>query len=488
MSQNLKKRIVSGVFWQVLEKLGSHTLNFLVTIILVRLLAPDEFGMVFVMMGIVEFGNICMDLGFSSAIIQKKDLDDLDCCSVFWGVLLLSCAVYAVLYFTIPFLGKYYDFPMAEYLRVLSLLIIIRSFALIQGALLVKRMLFHFNFKINMIALVCSGSASIFLAYNGFGIWALVIQKLIHAFVVMILQWWYVRWIPALYFNFERLKKLFSFGGKIFTADILAGSYNALNSAFFGAFFKLSDIGYNGRGNSIPAQAMQIVNGGIDNVMFSAFSEMQNDVEKKKIIMRNALECTMFVLIPMMALLFVFAPQITVLLFTEKWLPSVYFMRLACVASVFWPLYSLNYRITSASGKSNIVLSLEILKKLQRIIVIAVVWRLGYYVTVTTMTALLFIEYIENCYPTNKIIQYSCLKQIKDIIPSLTCSVVAGCAGYLTGKLFSECNVILLLCAGGVVFSLCYIALMFLYNQIPEQIIILIKSVITKIKMRNYVD
>lgn len=217
MADSLKQKIISGVFWQGLERIGSQGISFLVAVILARLLMPEEFGVVAIITVFIGFCGVFVDSGFSTALIQKKELRESDCSSVFYINIVMALVLYGILFWSAPAIADFYEkADIAEYLRVLSLVLVIRSLSLVQGTLLIKQMLFYLNFRISWCALMISGAVGIAMAYCGYGVWAQVTQQLVMAGVTCIMQWWLIQWRPHRIFDGEAIRGSFGFGWKMF--------------------------------------------------------------------------------------------------------------------------------------------------------------------------------------------------------------------------------------------------------------------------------
>ena len=222
---SLKQKRLSGVFWQGLERVGSQGISFIVTIILARLLAPEEFGIIAIMMVFITLCNVFVDSGFSTALIQKIDAIEADYCSVFYINIAMALILFFILYIISPAIASFYKTPsISLYMRILSIVLFIRSFSLIQNTLLRKRMLVHLSFRISWIALIISGTIGIVMAYQGYGVWALIAQQISCASVTAIMQWLLVRWRPQWIFDWKRIKSLYRFGWKMFFSSSTVSS------------------------------------------------------------------------------------------------------------------------------------------------------------------------------------------------------------------------------------------------------------------------
>ena len=465
---NIKEKILHGVFWQGLERVGSYGIGFIVSIILARRLSPEEFGVIAIMMVFITLANVFIDSGFGTALIQKKDMEELDCCSVFFINILMGVIIYGVLFLAAPLIAKFYKTEgLTLYLHVFSLVIVIRSFSLVQNALLRKRMLFHLSFRISWGALIISGIIGIGMAYSGCGVWSLIAQQLANALVTVILQWYWVKWRPQWLFDWERTKVLFNFGWKIFCSSFLDTLYNDIHSLVIGKIADLEMLSYYDRGKQYPQYGMNIINSTVGTVLLPAFSELQDDRTKMKELAVRGLKTIMFIVAPALAFLFVFAETITILLLTEKWLPSVIFIRLCCITFFFFPFHTTNLQVITACGRSDVFLILEIIKKIQGILVIAITYRFGVVTMVAAGAAMGFVGMIENAWYNRKLIDYAPWQQLWDIAPITMITILVSVISYFITVPIH--NIWLKLIIGIISFGMLYFVSTYITHTIPKK-------------------
>ena len=479
MLNTIKQKTVKGVFWQGLERVGSYGIGFIVSVILARRLSPEEFGVIAIMMVFIALSNVFIDSGFSTALIQKKDMEQADCCSVFYINIVMSLVLYGILYLASPFIAEFYEMKeLTLYLHVFSLVLIIRSFSLVQNALLRKRMLFHLSFRISWISLIVSGAMGIIMAYSGCGVWSLIVQQITNAVITVIMQWFWVKWSPQWLFDWQRTKELFSFGWKMFCSSFIDTLYNDIYSIVIGKISDLEMLSYYDRGKQYPKYGMDIINSTIGSVLLPAFSELQDDRRKMKELAQRGLKNIMFVVTPALAFLFVFADSITIILLTEKWLPSVIFIRLCCITFFFWPFHTTNLQIITACGRSDVFLILEIIKKIQAIFIIAITYRFGVETMVATGAAMGLVGMVENAWYNRKLIDYAPWQQLWDIAPILGITVFVSTTSYFTTV--SIHNIWTKLICGTVSFGTLYFISTCVTHALPHEIEQLIKEKVIK--------
>ena len=467
---NLKKKIISGVFWQGLEKVGSQGISFVISVVLARLLAPKDFGVIALMMVFITLCNVVVDSGFSGALIQKKDATQADFCSVFFINIGLGVFLYAVMFFAAPWIARFYDSPeLTRYLRFSSLALVITSFSRVQQAFLNKNMLFHLSFRINWIALLVSGTTGVVMAYRGFGVWALIAQQLCNATVQCLLLWLLVKWRPMWLFDWSRAKSLFQFGWKFLASSFLDTLYNDIYSVVIGKIADLKALSFYKTGKTIPALGMGVINTTVGNVLFPAFSQLQDDRPKMRELAKRGLQNIMFLVIPALTLLFVLAEPLVRILLTDKWLPCVIYLQLCCITFFYWPLHTTNLQIISACGRSDVFLILEIIKKVQGVLVIVLTYRYGVVTMVAAGAAMGIVNFFENAWFNRKLINYPPWRQLWDILPLLLVAVVAG-GGVFFGIRFIASPWVKLF-GGGCAFAVLYVVGAMLLGKIPGDIL-----------------
>jgi len=469
---SLKDKILSGVFWQGLERVGSQGIGFVISIILARLLEPAQFGVIAIMTVFISLSSVFVDSGFGSALVQKKDMTEADCCSVFYINIGMALLLYAVLFFCAPWIAEFYEEQsISVYLRVLALVLIIRSFSMVQGAMLIKKMLFHLSFRISWVALIISGITGTVMAYCGYGVWALIAQQLVSALTTCALQWYWIKWRPQLLFSIERAKGLFQFGWKLFCSAFLDTLYNDIYSIVIGKIADLTMLSYYNRGKTIPNLGMGIINSTIGSVMFPAFAEIQNDREKMRLLAKRGLKNIMFAVIPALCLLFILADPLVRILFTEKWLPCVIFLKLSCVMFFFWPFHTMNLQIIIACGRSDVFLILEIIKKIQAVLVILLTYRYGVVTMVAAGAFMGLISMIENSWYNRKLVGYAPWQQLWDVGALVVVALIS--TAIVWGTVYLIHNSWAKLLIGGFEFAIVYMSLSLIAKQIPEDIIML---------------
>lgn len=423
MSNNL----VQGLVWKLLERFGVQGISFLLQIILARILSPDDYGVLSIMIIFTTLANVFIQTGFNTALIQNKDVREEDYSSVFWISIIIAFIMYFLLFNIAPIIGRFYNMPsIVTPFRVLSLILFPGALNSIQLAKVSKELDFRQVFISNIGAILISGFIGITLANIGLGVWALVFQNLFNIIIACFVMHFTVGWKPKLICNFRRVKTLLSFGWKILLSSLIDTLYQDLSSLVIGKKYSSSMLGYYNRGKQFPQFLIGAINGALQSVMLPAMSKQQDNRIQVKSLMRISIMLSSFIIFPMMAGLAGVADSLVSLLLTDKWLPCVPFMQIFCFSLAFYPVHSCNLQAINAMGRSDIFLKLEIIKKGIGILLLAISIFCFTSPIAIAMTGVItsLIGCFINAYPNKILIGYSYHEQFKDIIPSFILSLI----------------------------------------------------------------
>lgn len=420
-----KKKIFSGVIWRFLERCGAQLVSFVVSIVLARMLMPEEYGVIAILLVFIELMQVFVDCGFGNALVQKKNADEIDFSTVFYFNIVMCLIIYAILFVSAPAVAWFYkNSQFAILLRVLGLLVIVSGVKSIQQAYVSKHMLFKRFFFSTLIGTCLAAIVGIYLAVIGAGVWALVIQQLVNVCVDTIVLWITVKWRPTRDFSLKRLKELFAYGSKFLFSSLLDTGCRNLRQLIIGKMYNSSSLAYYNKGNNWPNLIAANINTAIDSVLLPAMSVKQDQVDELKNLTKKSLKMSCYVVFPLMMGLFSVAKPLTTILLTDKWLPSVVYMRIFCVSYMFYPIHTTNLNAIKAIGRSDLFLKLEIIKKV--VSITALLFSMRYGVLCIAVTALgvdILSSYI-NAYYNKKLINYSYWEQLRDISDSLIVSFV----------------------------------------------------------------
>jgi teichuronic acid exporter len=430
-NQYIKSKVLSSLFWKLMERGGTQGVQFLVQILLARLLVPEQFGIIAIVTVFINLAHVFVQSGFNTALIQKKDADEVDFSSIFYISLGIAGILYILMYISAPYIASFYDeVILTPVLRALSFTLFAGAFNSIQNAFVSRNLLFKKLFKSSLGAVLISGALGIIAAYQGLGIWALVIQQLANQVSISIIMWFTVRWRPKLIFSFSRVRVLFSFGWKLLASSLLNVLYMDIRTLIIGRMYTHSTLGYYNRGQQFPKVIVSNIDGSIQSVMLPTLSVHQDNKKRVKEMMRRAIVTSSFLIFPMMIGMAVVAEPLVKIVLTDKWLPAVPFLQIFCISYALVPIHTANLQAINAMGRSDIFLKLQIIKKLFGLMILGVSLPFGVYAIAIGQVISGIISSFVNAYPNKKLLDYSYIEQWNDIMPSLLLSLVMGVVVY----------------------------------------------------------
>ena len=427
MEKISNKSVISNFFWRFAERCGAQIIQFIVSIVLARILAPEAYGTIALVLVFSQILQVFVDSGLGNALIQKKDADDLDFSSVFWFNVVWCLVLYAAMFFCAPLISRFYhDESLTAIVRVLCLMVVVSGLKNVQQAYVSRTMQFKRFFWATLGGTVASAFAGISLALLGGGVWALVAQKLVNLLIDTTVLWFTVRWRPKFIFSFRRLKGLFSYGWKLLVSALIDTVYNNLRQLIIGKFYTRQDLAFYNQGEQFPKIIVTNINASIDSVLLPAMSKVQDDPVRVKQMTRRAIKTSTYIMAPLMMGLAFCANTVVSLILTDKWLPCVPFLQIFCVTYMFYPIHTANLNAIKAMGRSDLFLILEIIKKIVGFSVIfATIW-FGVLVMAYGMIVVSVVSQIINSWPNKKLMNYSYFEQLKDILPGILLAVFTG--------------------------------------------------------------
>ncbi len=436
MADDLHQKTVHALVWSFLESVAQRGVQFVIGIVLARLLFPEQFGLIGMLTIFIAVIRTFLDSGFGAALIQKREITQTDTCSIFYFNILVGLAAAGFLCMAAPWIAAFYKQPvLTPMTRALSLTIVINSFGLIQNTVLTRQINFKTLTKANLIAGALSGVTGVTLAALGFGVWSLVVQQVSAALFLTISLWSFSPWRPALIFSFHALREMFGFGSRLLFSGILNQIFDNIYLLVIGKFFSASDLGFFTRAKTLNDLPSQTLSGIVGRVTFPVFSTIQDDRARLKRGLKKALTALVLVNFPMMLGLAIIARPLVLVLLTEKWLPCVPYLQLLCVAGLLFPLHLMNLNVLQAMGRSDLFLRLEIIKKVMIGINIAITWRWGISAMIYGMIVSSVIGYYLNSYYNGILISYPIKEQVLDLFPYLIVAVLMGSGVYAAGLL-----------------------------------------------------
>jgi teichuronic acid exporter len=428
-SSDLRQKATSGVFWSAVERFGQQAVAFIIQLILARLLAPEEFGLIAMVAVFIAISGVLIDAGFSRALIQRKEVTDSDLSTVFYFNLAVSVLMAAALYAVAPTIADFYSQnELMSVLRVLSLGLVISAFGAVHRTILERNLQFKKIFWVSFPSTILSGGIGLALAFNGYGVWALVAQMLAVRMIGVTFLWFQSGWRPALVFDSSSLREMLPYGSRLAFSSFLDQGFQNLYVLVIGRAFSAVEVGFFQRARAFQKLPVQNLNGILGRVAFPLFASVQDDPDRLRRAMCKAIQMGCLFLFPTMALLAVSAEPAVLLLIGEKWLPCVPYLQWLCAAGALYPLHSMNLNFLTATGRSDLFLRLEIIKKVLTVGNIALTFRFGIQVMIYGMIVTSFLSLLINTFYTKKLLNYGLCQQIKDLrsVLFLTVAVFLG--------------------------------------------------------------
>lgn len=428
--------VIKNFFWRFAERCGAQFVTFIVSIVLARILMPEDYGQIALITVFTTIMQVFVDSGLGSALIQKKDADDLDFSSVFYFNFAVCLGLYGVMFIAAPFIATFYsDSSLTPIVRVISLTIVISGVKGIQQSYVSRNMLFKRFFYATLGGTIFSAFLGIGLAYMGFGVWAIVVQQLSNTAIDTLILWLTVKWRPKKMFSWERLKGLLSFGWKLLASALLDTVYNNLRSLIIGKLYSSADLAYYNQGRQFPNVVVSNINSSIDSVLLPTMSNAQDDSARVKAMTRRAIKTSTYIMAPLMMGLAFCAEPVVRLVLTDKWLPCVPFLRIFCITYMFYPIHTANLNAIKAMGRSDLFLKLEIIKKIVGMVLLLTTMWFGVMAMAYSLFISTLLSMIINSWPNRRLLNYAYLEQMKDILPGIALAVFMGCCVYMVGLL-----------------------------------------------------
>ena len=448
MVESLKNKTVKGTVWSTLERFSVQGIQFVVMIIMARLLTPEDYGLVGMLAIFIAVSQSLIDSGFSQALIRKQDRSEVDNSTVFYFNIGVGIVLYFILFFSAPLIADFYKEPqLVPITRAIGLSLVFNSLVVVQRALLTIKLDFKTQAKASATGAIVSGILGIWMAYSGFGVWAIVWQQLSNLAVITILLWILSHWKPIWAYSWTSFKELFGFGSKLLASGLLDTLYRNLYLIVIGKVFKASDLGYYTRAHQFTDFASSNVTGILQRVTYPVLCTIQDDDARLADVYRRLLKTSAFIIFPLMMGLAAVARPMILSFLTEKWLFSAVIIEVLCFSQMWYPVHAINLNLLQVKGRSDLFLRLEIIKKILGVSMLCITLPLGLIPMCWGMMANSIIALIINTHYTGKLISLGFLAQMKDLLPTLLLSLGVGAVVYFTVSLITM-NSWALLCLG----------------------------------------
>jgi O-antigen/teichoic acid export membrane protein len=448
---DIKHKAISGFFWQFGQKILSQGIQFVISVILARLLMPEEFGLVALTTIFINVAMVCANSGLGASLIQAKEVDEVDFNTAFFAGFGISVIIYGIIFFVAPYAADWYEKEELTWiLRTLGLTILLSSLNSVQNAIVYRNLELKRLFKATIAGVCVSAAVGVLLAFYGFGVWALVFSSVSNQVTNILTMNLIIKWRPKCQFSIQRLKKLYSFGINIMATEFMGTFFNELRGFFIGSKYSVSDLAFYNRGNVIPSILSNNITGTMCNVLFPSMSKYQDDKETVKRMMRTSIKVCSFFVMPLMFFLFSVSDKVVLVLYSEKWTAAIPFMQVLCLKCVFSIVGGINIQAVKALGKSNVLLKLEFIKKPLYLGAILYAMTISPLAICIANTVYDFVGMMINILPNRKFLNYTYKEQFKDVVPYLLLSVamvvVAIGVGHFIDNIYVALAVQLIVC------------------------------------------
>lgn len=478
MSQSLKRQAFVGVGWNAIGRFTTQGVSFILQIILARLLSPSDYGIIAMMAIFLQVAAVFVDSGFGKALVQKKNCDEKDFSTVFYYNLAVAIGVYAILFVIAPLVARFYELDiLTKVMRVASLVVIFNALSIVQRTKLEKRIDFKSQTIVNFTSALLSGFAGVIMAYYGFGVWALCCQSILNSLIQLVVFYFFVRWRPTFVFSKESFHEMFSFGSKILVSSIISVIYSNLYTIVIGKKFSSKDLGFYSRADHFAIFPSSNIGNIISSVAYPTLSKIQDNNDKLRFAYRKIIRYSSFIIFPLMVGLAVVADPFIRVLLGDKWAEAIPFLQILCFVYMWDHLSSLNLNILYVKGKSNMVLKLEVIKKINAVIILFASIPFGIIVMCWGRVLYDIIAFYLNTVYTKKLIGLSFWQQVMDFLPYLGLSLGMGGLVFLLCAILPTspvCSLIIGLLIGAIVYICCSLIL---FGEIREEANILLRKI-----------
>lgn len=435
------KKIVSGVFWSFSERIVAQLVSFVVSIVLARMLMPEDYGEIAILLIFISIADVFVSNGFGTALIQDKNADKNDFSTIFYCSLSVSLIIYIVLFFSAPLISSFYNKEsLTIFMRVLALRIPISSYNTIQRAYISRNMMFQKFFYVTLIGTVISAIVGIAMAYNGFGAWSLIAQYLTNTVIDSISLTFIVDWRPELVFVPKRAKELMSFGGKVLAAELIGTTFDQIQSFVISKVFSPADLAYYNKGNQIPNMISSNINNSVMTVLFPAIANNNDDYCEVKKLTKKSIRVMAYVVFPLMIGLSLVSKEVIIILLTDKWATSISLMSILSIAVLFSLVGNTGLQTMKAVGRSDILLKIEAIKKPVLLLCLSIGVQFGVMGVAISYCLYNVYAMIINFGVMGKIIGYNITEQVTDILDIFKISIIMGASVFCINFLKIESN------------------------------------------------
>lgn len=459
MSENLKAKTAKGIGWGFTDNVLSSGITAVANIILARILSPGDFGLIGMTAIFMTLSTSLVDSGFTGALTRKKDAGKADFDTVFHFNLAVSLLLYAVLYFTAPLIAAFFNEDiLVPIIRILGIALIVNAFGIVQKVILVRRLDFRTQAIISLISSLTAGTVAVVMAFMGYGVWSLVALQVLKPAVNSLMLWVFSKWHPGLSFSGKSFREMFSFGGRLLVTSIVSTLWSEMYSIIIGKMYSKSVLGQFSRADKVKGMVTSNVSMVIQRVSYPVLASIQDETQRQVTVYRKVLKTTVLISFTAVLGLWAVAGPFMQTVFGGQWLPSVEYLRILCFSGLFLPIMICSANVINADGRSDITLFLEILKTVLGLVPVVFGILFSVEALLWSMAGVSAILFLVHAYYVSKVIPYSVVMQVKDILPIFAVSAVMAFTVSLMNMLNLPCLLLLILqvLAGGIITVLIY--------------------------------
>lgn len=461
-NEDLKKKTIFGIVWNGLGNAGSSLISFVSNIVLARLLLPSDFGCIAMLYVFMALSNTFINAGFGSALIQKKNPTREDYNTVFYWNIIVALLLYFVLFFSSPAIARFYEMPLlSDVLKVHAIALITSSFGIIQRTQLAKSLKFKDISKSMLISISCGTVTAITMAFCGFGVWSLVASNLVHSVVSVLILWRFSPWRPQWCFSFNSFKELFAFGGVLALVGIINTLYGNIQAMIIGKKFSATDVGYFNQAKRLEFVPSDTVTMVVDQVTFPVFSKIRDDAARFVAGIRTNVKAVSYLNFALYVLLIIIAYPLIHFIYGDKWDAAVPYFQILCLAGMVYSLDQINLNVVKSLGKGSLYFLTQIITRLAGILIVIGGMRWGISGLLWSLVISNYLNLLVSSTIRSKLVKYSLLEQLKDLLPTLILAIIAGFFAWIVGR-FVDVHYVLLMTIQTLVFGGVYMGLSYL--------------------------
>lgn len=476
MDTVLKQKTISSILWSLVQRFGVMIISFCANLVLARLLTPDDYGVIGMLLIFISVSNTFIDGGFGAALIQKKEPTQEDYSTIFFWNIFISVILTSILYISSPLISEFYRLPLlSDVLKVMDTVLVINAFSVVQTNILQKKFEFKKLATINIIANIAASILAIVLALRGFGVWSLVFRYLSCSLVISIILWITTKWKPMLTFKFKSFRTLGKFGGMVLLANLVETIYTEFQGLVIGRAFSAKDLGYYTQAKRLEEIPTLGISSAVNQASFPMYARLQDNKVALSLAVRKYVRALSLLVIPLYFLFILVAEPLITILFTEKWIESVDLFKILCLVGMIYPINTVNTNVIKSLGKGKLYFNLQLCKRVLGIALILFSVRYGLSAMMWSLVITSYIIFIVNAIFSDKLIGYSFIRQIGDAFMPFAISIIILCLVYPISllQINSYYNVII----QAVLFMLCYVLIMRLLK------VNIVKDIFAQIKL-----